>query len=301
MANCSPSVSAASQGRKGARLGGGISSSLAVVSSSALVLVDKRLRSVCPGGKKPYFAISGWGSCTPAKSVSKTTTAASFNALSTAGVRHFTSAGSRWKEPNRKTLPLGPATFHSAGASTWAAASRAATGENARLSAARLNPIAAARPRSTRGNFMSLPRRAAPVGMRRDGPAPVPVPSLHQLDVLERQAPYRFAGRGKNGVEHGGRHHADRRFAHAAPEVVRRNDHRLDLGHFGEPQEPVVVEVQLHHAPFLDGHLTVQRRAQSIHHRAFDLGGDLVGVDRMAAVEREHHAVHLDLAVGAHG
>src|SRR6267154_3081336 len=278
MANCSPSVSAASQGRRGARLGGGISSSLAVFSSSALVLVDKRLRSVCPGGRKPYFAISGWASCAPAKSVSKTTTAASFNAFSTAGVRHFTSAGSRWKEPNRKTLPLGPATFHSAGASTCAAASRVATGETAMQSAARLAPIAAARPRSTCGNFMTLPRRAAPVGMRRDVPAPVPVPSLHQLDVLQRQAPHRFAGRGKDRVEHGGRLYADRPFAHAAPEVVRRNDHRLDLGHFGQPQEPVVVEVQLHHAPLLDGHLPVQGRAQAVHHRAFDLRGDLVGL-----------------------
>src|SRR5258708_39201986 len=112
MANCTPNVSAASQGRKGARLSGDISSSLAVFSSSALVLVGKRLRSVCPGGKKPYFAISACGSCAPAKSVSKTTTAASLNALSTAGVRHFTSAGGRLEEPNRETLPLGPAGVH---------------------------------------------------------------------------------------------------------------------------------------------------------------------------------------------
>src|SRR3979490_1029459 len=273
MANCTPRVSAASQGLKGARLGGGIRRSVATLSSSARVLPGKMLGSVCPGGRRPYFAIKACeacGSCAPVKSVSKTTTAAPFNALSTAGVRHFTSAGGRWEEPNRKTLPLGPATFHSAGASTCAAASRVATGETATQSAARLAPIAAARPRSTCGNFMPLPRRAAPVGMRRDGPAPVPVPSLHQLDVLQRQAPHRFAGRGKDGVEYRGRHHADRRFAHAAPEVVGRNDHRLDLGHFGEPQEPVVVEVELHHAPFLDGHLTVQRRAQAVHHRAFD-------------------------------
>src|SRR5258705_9415043 len=108
MANCSPNVSAASQGRKGARLSGGISSSLAVFSSSALVLVGKRLRSVCPGGRKPYFAISAGASCAPAKSASKTTTAASLKALSTAGVRHFTSAGSRGKEADKEKLPLGP-------------------------------------------------------------------------------------------------------------------------------------------------------------------------------------------------
>src|SRR5258706_3249357 len=122
MANCSPNVSAASQGRKGARLSGGISSSLAVFSSSALVLVGKRLRSVCPGGKKPYFTISACGSCAPAKSVSKTTTAAWLNALSTAGGRPFTSAGSRWKEPNKATLPLGPAALHQAGATALAPA-----------------------------------------------------------------------------------------------------------------------------------------------------------------------------------
>src|SRR5260221_13970211 len=108
MANCTPNVSAASQGRKGARLSGDISSSLAVFSSSALVLVGKRLRSVCPGGKKPYFAISAGASCAPAKSVSKTTTAASLKALSTAGGPHLTSAGGRWKEAKRGKLPLGP-------------------------------------------------------------------------------------------------------------------------------------------------------------------------------------------------
>src|SRR5258708_14248640 len=88
---------------------------------------------------------------------------------------------------------MGPAALHSAGASTCAAASRAATGESAMQSAARLAPIAAARSRSPCGDFMSLPRRAAPVGMRRGGPAPVPAPSLHLLDVLQRQSPHRFS------------------------------------------------------------------------------------------------------------
>src|SRR5258708_32077149 len=111
MANCNPNVSAASQGRKGARLGGGISRSVAVFSSSALVLVDKTLRRVCPGGKKPYFAINACetrGSCAPPKSVSKTTTAASFNALSTAGGRHFTSAGGGWHRARPGKYPPRP-------------------------------------------------------------------------------------------------------------------------------------------------------------------------------------------------
>src|SRR5258706_16255538 len=105
MANCTPNVSAASQGRKGARLSGDMSSSLAVFSSSAFVLVGKRLRSVCPGGKKPYFAISAGASCAPAKSVSKTTTAASLKALSTAGGRPVTSAGGGREEPDREKVP----------------------------------------------------------------------------------------------------------------------------------------------------------------------------------------------------
>src|ERR1700716_1982470 len=96
MANCSPNVSAASQGRKGARLAGGISSSAAVFSSSALVLVDKMLRRVCPGGKKPYFAISTCetgGACAPAKSGSKNKNAGPPNAPPTGGGRHFTPGG----------------------------------------------------------------------------------------------------------------------------------------------------------------------------------------------------------------
>jgi hypothetical protein len=36
--------------------------------------------------------------------------------------------------------------------------------------------------------------------------------------------------------------------------------------------------------------LAVERRAQAVGHRAFDLGRDLVRVDRVAAIEREHHA-----------
>ena len=50
--------------------------------------------------------------------------------------------------------------------------------------------------------------------------------------------------------------------------------------------------------PSFDRALAVERGAEPIGHRAFDLRGDLVGIDRVAAVERQHHAVHLDLASG---
>src|SRR5438128_660758 len=126
------------------------------------MFLGKTLRRVCPGGRRPYLAINACEacvSCAPPKSVSKTTTSASFNAFSTAGVRHLTPTGSAWNEPNKKTLPLGPSTLQSAGASTCAAASRVATGENARLSAARLAPTAATKPRSPSGGFMFVPGR----------------------------------------------------------------------------------------------------------------------------------------------
>jgi hypothetical protein len=43
---------------------------------------------------------------------------------------------------------------------------------------------------------------------------------LHELHVLERQAAHRLAGGGEDRVHHRRRHHADRRLADAAPEVV---------------------------------------------------------------------------------
>jgi hypothetical protein len=52
--------------------------------------------------------------------------------------------------------------------------------------------------------------------------------------------------------------------------------------------------------PSLTVHLAVERGGEAIADRAFDLRGDLVGIDRMAAVERQHHAMHLELALRAH-
>jgi hypothetical protein len=60
-----------------------------------------------------------------------------------------------------------------------------------------------------------------------------------QLHVLERQAAHRLAGCRMDGVEHGGRDDEDRRLADAAPEVVARHDHGLDLGHLGKPHDLV--------------------------------------------------------------
>src|SRR5262249_60123040 len=98
----------------------------------------------------------------------------------------------------------------------------------------------------------------------------------------------------------GARHHADRRLADATPEIVARHDDRLDLGHLGEPHDLVAVEVEIDHAPVLDLALAVERGGEAIGDRAFDLGGDLVRIDRMAAIERHHHAMHLEPARRAH-
>jgi hypothetical protein len=81
---------------------------------------------------------------------------------------------------------------------------------------------------------------------------------------------------------------------------MARDDHCLDLGHLGQAQDLIAVEIQLCHAPVLYRALAVERRAEPVGHRALDLRGDLVGIDRVAAVERQHHAVHLHLALAAH-
>ena len=80
---------------------------------------------------------------------------------------------------------------------------------------------------------------------------------LGEPDVLQRQAAYRLAGRGVDGVEHGGRDHADRGFADATPEVMGRHDDRFHFRHLGEPHDLIGVEVQIHHAAVLDLALAV--------------------------------------------
>src|SRR5215472_2478453 len=123
--------------------------------------------------------------------------------------------------------------------------------------------------------------------------------ALNQPDVLQRQLAHELAGCGINGVEHRGRHHGDGRLADAAPEIVTRHDDRLYLRHLGEPHDLVAVEVQVDHPPILDLAFTVERGGQAIGHGAFDLRRDLARIDGMAAIERQYHAVNLELAAVA--
>src|SRR5205807_4778581 len=51
------------------------------------------------------------------------------------------------------------------------------------------------------------------------------------------------------------------------------------------------------HAPVLDRTLAVERGGETVGYRALDLRVHLVGVDHVAAVEGEHEAVHLELAL----
>src|SRR3954471_14413788 len=60
--------------------------------------------------------------------------------------------------------------------------------------------------------------------------------------VLDRQRAHGLARGGEDRVQHGGRHDADRGLAHAAPEIVRRHDHRLDLRHLAQQRGAIGVE-----------------------------------------------------------
>ncbi len=90
--------------------------------------------------------------------------------------------------------------------------------------------------RAHRGRLSAVARqsRAALSEVPRDPPHVRHVAPLDELDVLQRQAAHRLAGRGEHGIEDRRRHHGNRRLADAAPEVVGRDDHRLDLRHFGQ-------------------------------------------------------------------
>src|SRR3984893_6025789 len=119
--------------------------------------------------------------------------------------------------------------------------------------------------------------------------------ALCQLYVLERQTAHRLAGCRKNRVEHGWRNHADCRFPNAAPEVVGRHNHRFDLRHLGKTHNLVTVEVEIGHAPVLDRHFAVERGSETEGHRSLNLRLDLAGVNGMAAIDRQHHAMDLQL------
>src|SRR5262249_6982748 len=101
-------------------------------------------------------------------------------------------------------------------------------------------------------------------------------------------------------VQYRASHDADGRLAYAAPEIEGRGDHGLDLRHFCEPQHRIVVEVELGDASFLDRAFAIHGGGQAVGYGALDLGGNLVRIDRVTAIDTHHHAVNLDFARLAH-
>src|SRR6516225_1803917 len=99
-----------------------------------------------------------------------------------------------------------------------------------------------------------------------------------------------------DGVEHGWCNDGDGRLTHSAPEIMARDDHRFDLRHLRKTHDLIGIEVQIHHASIPDAALAVEGGSQPIGHRPFDLGGDLVRVYCVAAIEGQHQPVHLELA-----
>src|SRR5262249_8665479 len=60
----------------------------------------------------------------------------------------------------------------------------------------------------------------------------------------------------------------------------------------------VVVEVALLHTSFLEGQLAVQGCPEPERDAALDLGLDAQRIDRLAAVDRAHHPMDADAALG---
>src|SRR5713101_1912452 len=123
--------------------------------------------------------------------------------------------------------------------------------------------------------------------------------ALYQLYVLKGQAAHRLSSCRKNGVEYRRRHDADGWLPDAAPEVVGRNNHCFDLGHLRKAHDLVSVEVEIRHPTVLDRHFAVERGGETEGDRSLHLGRDLAGIYRMAAIERQHHAMNLQLALRA--
>src|SRR3954462_5167239 len=121
--------------------------------------------------------------------------------------------------------------------------------------------------------------------------------TLYQLYVFERQAAHRLSGCRKNRVENRWRHDADGWLSDAAPEIVGRHDHCFDLGHLRKTHDLVGIEVEIRHPAVLDGHFAVERGGETEGDRSLHLGRDLAGVDGMAAIEGQHHAMNLQLAL----
>ena len=71
----------------------------------------------------------------------------------------------------------------------------------------------------------------------------------------------------------------------------------LDLWHFVHAEHPVIAKVLLLNAAVLDRDLAVKRGGQAENDAALHLGGDRVGIDHLAAIDRTDDAIDLDLAV----
>src|SRR5262249_56766516 len=56
---------------------------------------------------------------------------------------------------------------------------------------------------------------------------------------------------------------------------------------------------KINHPPVLAPALAVKRGGQPVSHGAFNLRGDLVRIDDVPAIERQHHAMDLELAAVA--
>src|SRR4051812_16225354 len=111
----------------------------------------------------------------------------------------------------------------------WPLSARRATSRMTRRSAA-LAGTSAAAPAAA-----SAPRNSRRRAMRRLLDERVAL-------VLDRQRAHGLSRGGEDRVQHGGGHDADRGLAHAAPEIVCRHDHGLDLGHLPEQRGAVRVE-----------------------------------------------------------
>ena len=71
----------------------------------------------------------------------------------------------------------------------------------------------------------------------------------------------------------------------------------VDLRHFVETQQRVVIEVTLFDAPVFDGNFAFECCGEPIDNTAFHLRDDCVRVHHLAAIDGAHHAMHTHLAI----
>src|SRR5262245_937132 len=125
--------------------------------------------------------------------------------------------------------------------------------------------------------------------------------ALGKLGVLKRQRAYPLAGRRKNRVEDGRSGHANGGFPNPAPEITGRHHDRLDLRKVFHEHHRIAVQIFLHHTPILDGAFLVEHRAQTEGNGALGLHRDLLRIDDITAVDRNHQAMNFELPAVADG